>query len=64
MLSWHFCSSWRRLFGQVVGIPVGAGQTPVFAGLFMFCYGRNCVVSLSDDRRADIVDAFNAAYRY
>ena len=64
VLCWYFCSSWRRLCGQVVGISVAAGSVPVFAGLFLFCYERDFVVSLSDDRRADIVDAYNAASGY
>ena len=32
--------------------------------LFLFCYERDFIVSLSDDKQADIIDAFNTAFRY
>ena len=34
------------------------------ADLFMFCYERDFMMSFSDDKQADIVDAFNTTYRY
>ena len=48
-----------RLCGRVVGVPVGAGCAPLVADLFLFCCGGDFVMSLSDDRQADVVDAFN-----
>ena len=53
-----------RLLRQVVGIPMGTNCAPVVAGLFWFCYEMDFMMSLSDDKQADIIDAFNTTYRY
>ena len=34
------------------------------ADLFLFCYERDLMMSLSDDKQADIIDAFNTTSRY
>ena len=34
------------------------------ADLFLFCYERDFMMSLSDDKQADIIDAFNTTSRY
>ena len=34
------------------------------ADLFLFCYKRDCMMPLSDDKLADIIDAFNITSRY
>ena len=34
------------------------------ADFFLFCYERDLVISLSDDRQADIIDTFNTTSRY
>ena len=39
------------LYGQVVGIPMGNNCSPLVADLFLFCYERDFVMSLSDDNR-------------
>ena len=31
---------------------------------FLFCYERDFMMSLSDDKQADIIDAFNTTSRY
>ena len=49
---------------QVVGIPMGTNSAPLVADLFLFCYERDFMRSLSDDKQADIFDAFNATSRY
>ena len=49
---------------QVVGIPMGTNCAPLVADLFLFCYERDFMMSLSDDRQADINDAFNTTSRY
>ena len=36
---------------------------PLVADLFLFCYERGFMMSLSDDKLADIVDAFNTTSR-
>ena len=37
---------------------------PLVAGLFLFCYERDFMVSLSDDKLADVFDSFNTTSRY
>ena len=37
---------------------------PLVAVLFLFCYERDFMVSLSDDKQADIFDDFNTTNRY
>ena len=32
--------------------------------LFLFCYERGLILSLSDDKQADIMGAFNTTSRY
>ena len=46
---------------QVVGIPMGTYCAPMFADLFLFCYEREFVMSLSDGGPAGVVGAFGAA---
>ena len=53
-----------KLCGQVVGIPVGASCAPLVADLFLFCCERDFMMSLSDDKQADVIDAFNTTSRY
>ena len=50
-----------KLCRQVVGIPVGTNCAPLVADLFLFCYERDFVMSLSDDGRAGVVGAFGTA---
>ena len=48
-----------KLYKQVVGIPMGTNCAHLVANLFLFCYVRDFMMSLSDDKQADIIDAFN-----
>ena len=43
---------------------MGTYCAPQVADLFLFCYERDFVISLSDDKQADIIDAFNTSFRY
>ena len=52
-----------KLYRQVVGIPMGT-YAPLVADLFLFCYERDFIKSLSDDKQADVIDAFNTTSRY
>ena len=47
-----------KSYGQVFGIPIGTNYAPLVADLFLFCYERDFILSLSDDKQADIIDAF------
>ena len=53
-----------KLYSQVVGIQMGTNCAPLVADLFLFCYERDFMMSLSDDKQANIVDAFNTTSRY
>ena len=53
-----------KLYRQVVGIPMGTNCAPLVADLFLFCYERDIMMSLSDDKQADVIDAFNTTSRY
>ena len=43
---------------------MGTNCAPLVAALFLFCYKRAFMMSLSDDKQADIIDAFNTTSRY
>ena len=53
-----------KLYRQVVGIPMGTNCAPLVADLFLFCYERDFMMSLSDDKQDDVIDAFNTTSRY
>ena len=53
-----------KLYRQIVGIPMGTGCAPLVAGLFLFCYERDFMTSLSDVKQAEIIDAFESTSRY
>ena len=43
---------------------MGTNCAPLVADSFLFCYERDFMMSLSDDKQADVVDPFNTASRY
>ena len=53
-----------KLYRQIVGIPMGTYCAPLVAELFLFCYERDFMLSLSDNNQADIIEAFNSTSRY
>ena len=38
-----------KLYRQIVGIPMDTNCAPLFADLFLFCYERDFMLSLSDN---------------
>ena len=42
---------------------MGTNCAPLVADLFLLCYERDFMVSLSDDKHADIIDAYNITSR-
>ena len=54
----------NKLYRQNIGIPMGTNCAPLVADLFLFCYEREFMKSLSDDNQADIIEAFNLTPRY
>ena len=53
-----------RLYRQIVGIPMGTDCAPLVADLFLFCYEKDFMLSLSDNNQTDIIEAFNSTSRY
>ena len=43
---------------------MGTNCAPLVADLFLFCYERDFMTSLSDDKQAGVIDAFNTTSRY
>ena len=43
---------------------MGTNCAPLVAHLFLFCYERDFMMSLSDDMQADVFDALNTTSRY
>ena len=59
-----FISFGSKPYRQVVGISMGTNCAPLVADLFLFCYERDLMMSLSDDKQADVIDAFKTTSRY
>ena len=43
---------------------MGINCAPLVADLFQFCYERDFMMSLSDDKQAGVIDVFNSTPRY
>ena len=43
---------------------MGTNCAPLVADLFLFCYEMDFMISLSDDKQADVIGAFNTTSRY
>ena len=55
----RFYCTMYPLYKQVAVIPMGTNCALLVADLFMFFfYERNFIMPLSDDKQADIIDAF------
>ena len=57
-----------KLYRQNVGIPMGTNCAPLVADLFLFCYERDFMKSLTKEKRYDLsiymLYAFNSTSRY
>ena len=53
-----------KLYKPIVGIPMGTNCAPLVADLFLFCYERDFMLSLSDNNQPDVVEVFNSTSRY
>ena len=51
-----------KLYRQIVGIPTNCA--PLVADLFLFCYERYFMLSLSGDNQSEVMEAFNSTSRY
>ena len=43
---------------------MGTNCAPLVADLFLFCYARDFMLSLSDNNQSDIIVALNSTSRY
>ena len=43
---------------------MGTNCAPLVADLFLFCYEMDFMMSLSDDKQADVIDVLNTTSRY
>ena len=43
---------------------MGTNCAPLVADLFLFCYERDFMTSLSDVKQAEIIEAFKSTSRY
>ena len=64
MLDNIFIRFGTKLYRLVVGFPLGTNCAPRVADLFLFCYERDFMMSLSDDKQAEVIGAFNTTSRY
>ena len=53
-----------KLYRQIVGFLMGTNCAPLDVDLFLFCYERDFMLSLSDNNQTDIIEAFNSTSRY
>ena len=53
-----------KLYRRIVGIPMCTNCSPLIANLFLFGYERNFMASLSYNKEAEIIQAFNFTSRY
>ena len=52
------------VYRQVIGIPMGTNCAPLVADLFLYCYERDFMLSLSPITQSNIIEAFNSTSRY
>ena len=53
-----------KLYRQIVCISMGTNCAPLVADLFLFCYERDFMMSHSDVKQAEIIEAFKSTSRY
>ena len=54
----------NKLFTQIMGIPMGRNCTPLVADLFLFCYERDFMMSLSVENQSEIIEVYSSTSRY
>ena len=64
LLDYIFIRFGSKLYKQIVGIPMGINCAHLVADLFLFCYARDFMFSLSDNHQTNIIEAFNYTFRY
>ena len=54
----------NQAYKKIVGIPMSTSCALLVADLFLFCYERDFMLSLSDDKKSEVIEAFNCTSRY
>jgi hypothetical protein len=54
----------NTVFKKVIGIPMGTNCAPLIADLFLYCYEKDFMFSLSPTSHQEIIHAFNNTSRY
>ena len=49
---------------EIVGIPMATNYAPLVADLFLFCYERDYMMSLSEAKQSEVIEAFSSTSRY
>ena len=49
---------------QIMGIPMGTNCAPFVADLFLFCYERDFIMSLSEEKQSEAIEVFSSTSRY
>ena len=52
------------MYRQAIGISMDTNCDPLVEDLFLFCFERDFIMFLSDDKHADIIAVFNTTSRY
>ena len=53
-----------KLFRQLVGIPMGTNCAPLVADWFLFCYEGDFMMSHSEEKQYEVIEAFSSTSRY
>ena len=53
-----------KRYRQNIGFQMGTKCAPLVADLFLFCYERDFMKSLTKEKRYDLIDVFNSTSRY
>ena len=49
---------------RIVGIPMGTNCAPLVTDIFLVCYERDFMLSLSEENQSGVIEAFNSTSRY
>ena len=64
LLDYIYIRFGTKLYKQIVGIPMGTNCPPLVTDLFLVCYERDFMTSLSDIKQAEVIEAFKSTSRY
>ena len=53
-----------KLFRKKCGYPMGTNCAPLVADWFLLCYERDSMISLSEEKQSEDIEAFSSTSRY